>query len=82
MKDKTGKLIGFEIDVAARMAEDMGVKGEFVSTKWSGIIPALLTGKFDVIIAGSQMRIEWQNAQAGVAVRQMVMGRSPLQHGA
>jgi polar amino acid transport system substrate-binding protein len=52
MKDKKGQLIGFEIDVAKRLAEDMGVKVEFVPTKWSGIIPALLTGKFDVIIGG------------------------------
>ena len=52
MKDKTGELIGFEIDVARRLAEDMGVKVEFVPTKWAGIIPALLTGKFDVIIGG------------------------------
>jgi len=52
MKDKTGKLVGFEIDVATRLAEDMGVKVEFVPTKWAGIIPALLTGKFDVIIGG------------------------------
>lgn len=52
MKDKTGKLIGFEIDVATRVAKDMGVKVEFVPTKWAGIIPALLTGKFDVIIGG------------------------------
>jgi polar amino acid transport system substrate-binding protein len=52
MKDKTGKLIGFEIDVATRLAKDTGVKVEFVPTKWAGIIPALLTGKFDVIIGG------------------------------
>lgn len=52
MKDKNGELIGFEIDVAKRLAEDMGVKVEFVPTAWSGIIPALLTGKFDVIIGG------------------------------
>jgi polar amino acid transport system substrate-binding protein len=52
MKDKNGKLIGFEIDVATRLAEDMGVQVEFVPTAWSGIIPALLTGKFDVIIGG------------------------------
>ena len=56
MKDKTGKLIGFEIDVATRLAEDMGVKIEFVPTKWAGIIPALLTGKFDVIIGGMSVR--------------------------
>jgi polar amino acid transport system substrate-binding protein len=52
MKDKKGQLIGFEIEVAKRLAEDMGVQVEFVPTKWSGIIPALLTGKFDVIIGG------------------------------
>ncbi|MCP4116406.1 MAG: transporter substrate-binding domain-containing protein [Desulfobacteraceae bacterium] len=52
MKDKTGKLMGFEIDVATRLAKDMGVKVQFIPTKWSGIIPALLTGKFDIIIGG------------------------------
>ncbi len=52
MKDKNGNYIGFEIDVATRLAKDMGVKVEFVPTKWAGIIPALLTSKFDVIIGG------------------------------
>ncbi len=52
MKDKKGELIGFEIDVAKQLAEDMGIKVEFVPTKWSGIIPSLMAGKFDVIIGG------------------------------
>ncbi|WP_319544093.1 transporter substrate-binding domain-containing protein [uncultured Pseudodesulfovibrio sp.] len=52
MKDKNGNYIGFEIEVAKRLAADMGVDIEFVPTKWSGIIPALLTGKFDIIIGG------------------------------
>ncbi len=52
MKDKTGQLIGFEIDVATRLAQDMGVKIHLIPTKWDGIISALLTGKFDVIIGG------------------------------
>jgi len=52
MTDKSGNLIGFEIDVATRLAQEMGVRVEFVPTKWAGIIPALLTGKFDVIIGG------------------------------
>jgi len=58
MKDKTGKLIGFEIDVATRLAKDMGVAVEFAPTQWSGIIPALLTGKFDVIIGGMTITAE------------------------
>jgi polar amino acid transport system substrate-binding protein len=51
-KDKDGNLVGFEVDVATKLAEDMGVEIEFVPTEWSGIIPALLTDKFDVIIGG------------------------------
>jgi polar amino acid transport system substrate-binding protein len=52
MKNKKGEFIGFEIDVARKLAADMGVVIDFIPTKWSGIIPALLTGKFDVIIGG------------------------------
>ena len=52
MRDKQGDLIGFEIDVATKVAEDMGVEVEFVPTAWSGIIPSLLAKKFDVIIGG------------------------------
>jgi polar amino acid transport system substrate-binding protein len=52
MKDKQGQLIGFEIDVARKLAQDIGVEIEFVPTAWAGIIPALLTGKFDVVIGG------------------------------
>ncbi len=52
MQTKSGELIGFEIDVAKRLAKDMGVQVEFVPTKWSGIIPSLLTGNYDIIIGG------------------------------
>ncbi len=52
MKDKKGGYTGFEIEVASKLAADMGVEVQFVPTKWSGIIPALLTGKFDIIIGG------------------------------
>ena len=52
MRDQEGNLIGFEIDVAKKVAADMGVEVEFVPTAWSGIIPALLAKKFDVIIGG------------------------------
>lgn len=52
MQDKNGEYVGFEIDVAKRLAADMEVELELVPTRWSGIIPALLTGKFDIIIGG------------------------------
>ncbi len=58
MIDKNGDLIGFEVDVAKQLAADMGVEIEFIQTKWSGIIPALLTGKFDIIIGGMSITPE------------------------
>lgn len=58
MRDKQGELIGFEIDVAKRLAADSGWKVEFVPTAWDGIIPALLAKKFDVIIGGMSITEE------------------------
>ena len=52
IRAKNGDFIGFEIDVARAVADDLGVELELVPTAWDGIIPALLAGKFDVIIGG------------------------------
>lgn len=79
MKDKTGKLIGFEIDVATRLAKDMGVKVEFVPTKWAGIIPALLTGKFDVIIGGMGI-LPKRNLKVNFTIPYDVTGMSIVAH--
>jgi polar amino acid transport system substrate-binding protein len=51
-RNRAGELIGYEIDVGTRLATDMGVRVEFIPTAWDGIIPALLAGRFDVIIGG------------------------------
>lgn len=49
-RNSQGQLEGFDIDVAKAVAAKLGVKPEFVPTEWSGIIAALQTGKFDVIV--------------------------------
>jgi len=79
MRDKTGKLIGFEIDVATRLASDMGVKVEFVPTKWDGIIPALLSGKFDVIIGGMGIRPD-RNLKVNFSIPYDYTGMSMVAH--
>lgn len=58
MQDSEGNFIGFEIDVARKIAEDLGLKIELAPTKWSGIIPALLTGQLDIIIGGMSVTPE------------------------
>lgn len=52
MRNKEGQWVGFEIDVATKLAKDMGVQADLMPTAWDGIIPALISGKFDVIIGG------------------------------
>ncbi|GBC61214.1 amino acid ABC transporter substrate-binding pro tein [Desulfonema ishimotonii] len=79
MKDKNGELIGFEIDVAKKVAEDMGVKAEFIPTKWAGIIPALLTGKFDVIIGGMGI-IPKRNLKVNFTIPYDYSGMSMVAH--
>jgi len=79
MKDKTGKLIGFEIDVARRLAEDVGVDIQFVPTKWSGIIPALITGKFDVIIGGMGI-VPKRNLKVNFSIPYDYTGMSMVAH--
>src|SRR5437660_11783206 len=47
---KTGQLTGFEVDVANLIAAKLGVKPEFTTTEWSGILAGLVAGKYDVIL--------------------------------
>ena len=49
MTNKKGDIIGFEVDILKTMAKAMGVKLEIVSISHDGLIPSLLTGKFDLI---------------------------------
>lgn len=51
-KDKSGELIGFEIDVAKKLAKDMGVTPKLITYDWEQLIPALNGGEIDIIIAG------------------------------
>ncbi|MGF6961624.1 transporter substrate-binding domain-containing protein [Paraburkholderia youngii] len=60
-RNKDGQLEGFDVDVAKAVAAKLGVKPEFIPTEWSGIIAALQSGKFDVII--NQVTITPQRKQ-------------------
>ncbi|HUO67804.1 MAG TPA: transporter substrate-binding domain-containing protein [Gammaproteobacteria bacterium] len=51
-----GDLIGFEVDVAKRLASDMGLKVEILSYDIGRLIPALESGEIDLIAAGLAIR--------------------------
>jgi polar amino acid transport system substrate-binding protein len=50
--DKDGKLMGFSVDVARKLARDMGVEVEFHPDAFKYLVPDLLADKFDIIVSG------------------------------
>lgn len=57
-RDSKNTLQGFDVDMANAIGKKLGVKTEFVSTDFSGIILALNSGKFDAIISGMSITDE------------------------
>ena len=47
---KNNKLTGFEVDLGKAVAKKMGLKANFVPTKWDSLIAGLGSGKFDVVM--------------------------------
>ena len=43
---------GYDVEIAKRIAEGLGMELEIVKTKWEGLIPSLQSGAIDVVIAG------------------------------
>ncbi|MBK3495607.1 transporter substrate-binding domain-containing protein [Viridibacillus sp. YIM B01967] len=52
MVDTKGKFIGYDIDVAQAIADNLGVKLEVKQYGFDGLVPALQTGEIDMIFAG------------------------------
>ena len=52
VQDGEDKIIGFDIDIAQTIADELGVELEVIDMDFDGLIPALSTGKVDMIIAG------------------------------
>ncbi len=77
MTDKRGNFVGFDIDMAKEMAKAMGVKFVPVNTAWDGIIPALITEKFDIIIGGMTVTQE-RNLKINFADPYIVVGQTIL----
>jgi len=77
MTNKKGKFIGFDMDFARRLAKSMGVKFVPVNTAWDGIIPALMTNKFDIIMGGMTITQE-RNLKINFSDPYIVVGQTIL----
>jgi polar amino acid transport system substrate-binding protein len=77
MTNKKGEFIGFDMDYGQRLAKDMGVKFVPINTAWDGIIPALMTNKFDIIMGGMTITQE-RNLKVNFADPYIVVGQAIL----
>ncbi|MBF0572232.1 MAG: transporter substrate-binding domain-containing protein [Desulfamplus sp.] len=75
MTDKKGNFVGFDIDIAKEMAKAMGVKFVPVNTAYDGIIPSMLTDKFDIIMSGMTVTQE-RNLKVNFADPYIIVGQT------
>jgi polar amino acid transport system substrate-binding protein len=51
MIDKNGERTGSSVELVKLMAQEMGVKVAFLDLDWDGLLPALMSGKADMLAA-------------------------------
>lgn len=49
--------VGHQVDAARKMAEDLGVEVEFVTTDWKTMITGLQAGRYDIAMSGTSMSL-------------------------
>jgi polar amino acid transport system substrate-binding protein len=54
-EDASGKLVGFEVDIADALARRLGVRARFVQVAWSSLVPALERGDYDIAMNGLEL---------------------------
>ena len=60
--DEKDMLTGFDIEVARKIAEKIGVKANFVEVEWDGIFAGLTTDRYDVVMSAATITPERQAA--------------------
>ncbi len=58
--DPSGKLVGFEPDLAVELCKRIKAECEIVAQDWDGMIPAIQQGKYDAIMAAMSITDERQ----------------------
>ena len=84
LTDPSGKIVGFEPDVAMDVCARAKVECKIIAQDWDGMIPGLQAGKFDVIMDGMSItderkkQIDFSVAYANVPAAMATAKAGPL----
>ncbi len=56
--DENDKLVGFDVEVAQKIAEKLGVEVTFVEGEWDGLFAGLDSGRYDMVVNGVEITDE------------------------
>lgn len=56
--DESDKLVGFDVEVAQKIAEKLGVEVTFVEGEWDGLFAGLDSGRYDMVVNGVEITDE------------------------
>jgi len=78
--NENNEIVGFDIDIAKKIAEELGVELEILNLPFDSLIPALMSDKIDLIVAGMTITeerakvidfsIPYFNANQAIVVRE------------
>jgi len=77
MKDKSGQIVGLDVDLITTLSQSMGLTPRFVVKPFADLIPAIESGEVDVVISGMTIPPE-RNARVAVAGPYFSSGKSVL----
>ena len=50
--DEEGELVGFDVEVAAAVAEELGVEVRYEEGEWDGLLAGVESGRYDIMVNG------------------------------
>ena len=77
MTTRDGKVIGYEVDIAAHLASAMGVQLKLVKMPFPDLLPALEAGQLDMVISGMTMTTQ-RNLKVAFVGPYFISGKSFL----
>ena len=77
MRNKSGEVVGLDVDIVRALAQSMGVKLKLVERPFADLLPALEKGDVDLVISGLTITPE-RNARVAFAGPYFISGKAVL----